>query len=82
MISMSDFYDQIFDMIIRQKEDWMHISKPILYEFLSKPSTALKLYNMSKDYLFLYYFMLKLVRVYINSRNYEKHVRIGGFGSQ
>jgi hypothetical protein len=48
MISMSDYYDQIFDMIIRTMEDWNHISKSILYEFLSKPSTALKLYNMSK----------------------------------
>ena len=48
MITISDYYDEIFDMIIRTTEDWNHISKPILYEFLSKPSTAYKLFNMSK----------------------------------
>lgn len=60
LISMSHFYESIFDMIIRRQEDWNHISKPILYEFLSKPSTALKLYNLSRP----------------NSRNHEQNVRI------
>ena len=62
MISISDYYNQIFDMIIRTTDDWNHISKQIIYEFLSKPSTAYKLFNMSK----------KCIK--ITKRNHEKNV--------
>ena len=56
MIMISDYHDQIFNLIVKNIEDWNNISRFILYEFLSKSSTAQKLYNLSTFMTHFYYY--------------------------